>query len=110
MPTISVNQAREFIQRYSDNKAVILKAGVDPDILAMSETFERSDIDQILNQQGCVSFRIYYGMSTDLKIHAIMVGVDNQENDILAAAGPVIKEEGIRCPPYCKVNAGLNDQ
>ena len=53
--------------------------------------------------------RIYYGMSDDLKIHAIGVGVNSKDEDILPTEGigaaltttPVIVEDGSRCPDVC---------
>jgi hypothetical protein len=51
--------------------------------------------------------RIYYGMDETLSVHAILVGVDQNGNDILpiAATGDeeegIIVEEGRICPPHC---------
>lgn len=109
MPNITLEHAKQMLKLYSDNKALILKAGYNIDILAFNETFDRSEIEDILNQDGCVSFRIYYGMANDLNIHAILVGVDADGNDILSADPPVIKEESTRCPPICKQDAGLSN-
>lgn len=109
MPSIPIDQAKQMISLYTSNKALILKEGYNLNILALSETFDRGDIDEILQQPDCVSFRIYYGMSSDLNIHAILVGVNSDGNDILNVEPPVIKEEGQRCPPFCKLDAGLNN-
>ncbi len=108
MPNISPAQAKQMIRLYETNKSLTLKSDIDPDILALSETFDKSEIEELLNQKTCVSLRVYYGMSEDLYVHAILVGVDSNGNDILATNPPIIIEEGVRCPPLCKANAGLN--
>lgn len=89
------------------------------DILAISERFERQAIDRLLACEGCEGLRIYYGMSLDLKVHAILVAVDGSGNDLLPKEiissiktddeeEPVIVEESFRCPPICRDGSPLN--
>jgi hypothetical protein len=80
-----------------------------------------------------VGVRIYYGMDDTLGLHAIIVGVDAQNRDILPAATTsttlssstlstatttedgvttdetgIILDEGIRCPPTCPPPSDMN--
>src|SRR5688500_12953207 len=63
------------------------------DLLPLSETFDAAAFRTVMDQPGCVKLRIYYGMSTDLKKHAIIVGVDGNDKDILPKADSVLAEE-----------------
>jgi hypothetical protein len=78
------------------------------DILANCETFDRTAIDAILAQPGCTQLRIYYGMDTDLKMHAILVGVDENDDDLLPEdpndPNEQIAEMSRRCPELCPRN------
>src|SRR5690348_14296667 len=78
------------------------------DILANCETFDRTAIDALLAQDGCTQLRIYYGMDTNLQMHAILVGVDANDDDILPtdpnAPNEQIVEVGLRCPQFCPRN------
>lgn len=111
---ISLNQAKEMTAHYRKEKEVILGAPYQgKDILAISESFDAAVFNTVLNQPGCKSLRIYYGMSDDLKVHAIIVGVNEKNEDMLPADGvnladPPIIEEGLRCPPICPVASPLN--
>lgn len=84
-------------------------------ILAVCETFNRAAFDTLLAETNCTSIRVYYGMGDDLKVHAIIVGVNSDNQDILPSTGltamsdtdPVIIEEAFRCPDYCPTNSPL---
>lgn len=88
-------------------------------ILPLSETFDRAAFDTLLAETGCISVRIYYGMSEDLLVHAIIVGVNESNEDILppaqnplsteALTDYVILEQSIRCPPDCAPLSPLNE-
>lgn len=113
---ISLQQASEMTKRYRTHRSQItLPEHQGDDLLAFSETFERSAIDALLIQPGCTGIRIYYGMDQDLKIHAILVASDEQNADILAAGNSaVLAEESVivemanRCPPLCPEPSELN--
>jgi len=85
-------------------------------ILPICETFDRIAFDALLGEAGCTAVRIYYGMSDDQKIHAVVVGVNSNNEDILPAQGsvlvmdtaPVILEEATRCPDDCPPDSPLN--
>ncbi|MGN6196178.1 MAG: hypothetical protein ACTHOB_14660 [Ginsengibacter sp.] len=85
-------------------------------ILAICETFDRAAFDALLNETACTAVRVYYGMSEDLKVHAIVVGVNSDNEDILpetnlaqaSETDTVIIEEAFRCPDYCPPKSDLN--
>jgi hypothetical protein len=101
---IDLATAKDLIKRYREN----LDALVSKDYtgsLPNAETFDASAIQAILNQQGCVEFRAYYGMKEDKTVCLIFIGVDAQGNDIINSLKSneedVIVEFGRPCPPYC---------
>jgi hypothetical protein len=83
-------------------------------ILAKAESFERSAIEALLAKTGCEGLRIYYGMDESLKVHAILVGFDSEDNDILpqdsltGGGDDYIVENGIRCPDLCPPDSPIN--
>lgn len=111
---ISLQQAQQMTSRYRKEQEMILGVPYKgQNILPISESFDVAAFKTVLNQPGCKSLRIYYGMSEDLKVHAIIVGVNEKNEDILPAEGvnladPPIIEEGIRCPPVCPSASPLN--
>lgn len=98
---ISLAKAKEMTARYRKEKENILApASQGKDILSDSETFDAESIRAVLNQPGCKEFRIYFGMSENLKVHSIMVGVNDSGAEILEGENSIM-EEGVTCPPYC---------
>lgn len=120
--SISLQKAIEMTTLYRDQKENILKPEFQQTgILAIAETFSRDAFDTLLSEAGCESLRIYYGMNEDLSIHAIIVAVNADGEDILPpeivtasnsetvqSVPPIIVEEGIKCPPHCGVTSLLN--
>ena len=113
---ITLDEAAKMTSLYQNEKENILApAYKGKNILCTSETFDRSAFDALLAEDDCVAVRIYYGMSDILQVHAIAVGVNSKNEDILPAAGrsvtstdPVIIEDGIRCPDECPTPSALN--
>jgi hypothetical protein len=112
---ISLQQAIAMTTRYRKEKENILEPSFkDKNHLARAETFDRAHFDAVLSEPGCVSIRIYYGMDEGFNIHAIIVGVNDKNEDILpsdtqlADNGGRIIEEGTRCPPTCDPSSPLN--
>ena len=115
--SIPLSQAVAMTSLYRLNKDSVLDAMADKDILPISETFEAASVANLLSTPGCTSIRVYYGMSEELYLHAIMVAVDENDEDILPSVdyvkgtsgnNPDIIEEGKRCPPVCPVSSLLN--
>lgn len=107
---VPVSRANDMIALYRENKETILAPDYKKtDVLAFSETFNADDVRLLLSQPGCVGFRIRYGMDDKLWLHAILVGVDANGNDIIIQnpgfglkddEGYVV-EDATRCPPDC---------
>jgi hypothetical protein len=115
--SIPLTQAVEMTATFRANRNTILDSQYrNEDVLPLCETFTRSSIEGLLAQQGCEGFRIYYGMDENLKIHAILVGVNGNNADILPLQNSLteqdpegtILEDGQRCPPYCPAASPLN--
>lgn len=113
---ITLTAAVALTGEWRSNRNSILQTQYqDQDILPLSETFNRADIDVLLAQDGCEAIRIYYGMDTNLKLHAVLVGVNEDNGDILPSqeTNPsdlqdIIVEEGQRCPTICPPSSALN--
>lgn len=122
--SIPLNQAIQMTTLYRQEKENILSPEYKgKNILSICETFDAAPFLQILNNPLCKSLRVYFGMSDDLKVHAIFVGVNEKNEDMLPAAvsgtsgltsdettedGSIIVEEGILCPPNCPPPSPLN--
>ncbi|HWJ26797.1 MAG TPA: hypothetical protein VNS32_09655 [Flavisolibacter sp.] len=111
---ITLEKARKMIAHFHEKKEHLLHEnfkGVQ--VLNHCETFDRAAFDRLLAVPGCIGVRIHYGLDEDHKMHAIIVGVDENDNDMLpnlaedgvmqadSGDGPVIVEDGKTCPPYC---------
>jgi hypothetical protein len=108
---ITLTSAASMAASYRTNKETILASAYqNQNILAVCETFDRSQIDDILAQSGCTGLRIYYGMDSNDKVHAILVGVDSNEADIIfpGTDDSLIAEQGKRCPTDCPPSSDLN--
>jgi hypothetical protein len=100
----------------AENENILAPAYQNQNILPLSETFNRHAFDTLLAEEGCEGLRIYMGMDAGMKIHAIIVGVNQYNEDILpslaanlvATSGNVIAEEGQRCPVICPQVSVLN--
>ena len=115
---ITLKQAIDLVTRFRSRKPDVIKPGYE-NILPTSETFEREAIDKLLANPRCVKVRIYPGMSEDMNIRMIIVGVDSNDQDILPLTEngvingddediEVIVEDGFRCPPICPPPSILN--
>ena len=111
---ISVEKAIEMTTLFRAQKDVILADDYKgQDILVKSETFSREQAEKLLAKPGCTQLRIYYGMSQDLKMHALLVGVNANGEDILLNAqlnsdNESVVEDAQRCPPFCPPASPLN--
>ena len=113
---ISLTAAGTLTSAWRSNRNSILQSQFqDQDILPLSETFNRNDIDLLLAQKDCEAIRIYYGMDTNMKLHAVLVGVNEDNEDILpsqeinpSVEEDIILEEGQRCPIICPPESALN--
>lgn len=67
--------------------------------------FHRAAVDEVLRQPGCVGLRFYHGRNADGSAAVVLVGVDEQGNDMTDG---VLLERQYPCPPYCGEPDGLN--
>lgn len=88
---ISLQEAIDMTSAYRTNI---------PKGMVHSETFSKESVIALLNQTGCKSLRIYYGKKNDDTIHAILVGVNEKEEDMIQSADIILEDAG-RCPPFC---------
>ncbi len=120
---ISLDKAVEMVRLYREKREEILKVEyAGQDTLVYSETFDRAAFDTLLTQPDCTGLRIYYGMDEEFKVHAITVGVNEKNEDLLpsttegansgfatqALLGGSIVEAGTRCPTDCPPLSPLN--
>jgi hypothetical protein len=115
---IPVNLAAEMNARYRTNREWILQPKYqNANILCVCETFDKDQILTLLNKTGCAKLRIYYGMDTSLKVHAVLCAADEDNADILPPAQGIealmgdddyILEQGQRCPEECPPDSTLN--
>lgn len=113
---IPLQQAVEMTTLFrQQNENILAPEYRKQNILAHSETFNRHAFEKLLAETSCAGIRIYYGMDEKLKVHAILVGVNGSNEDILPpqsdqpqSTAPVIAEEGQRCPDICPEKSPLN--
>ncbi len=96
---ISKDEAKKMIAVYKEhqNRNINIK---NREIFALTESFDAEAFRILLAKPGCKRVRIYYGMSDDLRLHAIIVGVDANNVDILDGVASIM-ERGVVCPPIC---------
>ena len=112
---ISLETAEAMTQAYRNNYENILKTEYqNQDVLPLSETFDRSSLEALIDKTECQGLRIYYGMTEDLKVHAILVAVNSNNEDMLPSGegltgdDEVIVDNGNRCPELCPPSSPLN--
>jgi hypothetical protein len=66
--------------------------------------FGKTNVEEILNQRGCVSVRSYLGQNPDGSLELIVVGVDANGNDMLDK----VLDRSHKCPPLCGDQNVLN--
>ncbi|MBA3901437.1 MAG: hypothetical protein H0X62_14725 [Bacteroidetes bacterium] len=67
--------------------------------------FGKEKILSLLNEEHSVGVRIYFGLDEDDSQKLVLVGVDENKNDLTEG---VIVDVGIICPPQCGVQNRLN--
>lgn len=113
---ISLSEAIAMTSLYRQEREGILMSNYrNQNILPIAEGFGRSAFDSLLAQNGCAGLRIYYGMTEDLKVHAIIVATDANGHDLLASSNQLTSEEedviierSNRCPEICDSSSPLN--
>ncbi|RYG42939.1 MAG: hypothetical protein EOO01_22150, partial [Chitinophagaceae bacterium] len=92
---IPLNEAKVMTARYRAEKENILALEYKgQNILSNCETFNRAEFDYVLAQEGCVGLRVYFGMTPDLKVKVIVVGVNSENQDILPSPSAALLTDG----------------
>jgi len=59
--------------------------------------FGKDILHDLLNQQGCMGIRMYYGLDEDGNKELVLVGADANENDMTA----LVADLSMPCPGVC---------
>jgi hypothetical protein len=108
---ISLEDASTMTALFRQDRETVLATGYkNRNILAKAETFDRSYFDNVLAQSGCTRIRIYYGMDSNNKVKAVIVGVNSSDEDIIFpnTDSSLIIENAQRCPDNCPPPSVLN--
>jgi hypothetical protein len=93
-----------MVNNFQTEKQRILsgESSIGPNTLLDYETFNVPAVLAIMEQPGCVGFRIYSGMNDNNEICCILVGVDVNGQDVIVTNGNcallLCDEEGQRYP------------
>ena len=112
---ISLTTAAEMTARFRNNRDNVLNAAfLNQNVLPIAETYDKAAFQTLVEKPEARSIRIYYGMDEDLKLHAIIVAVNENNEDILPTTtlgdtgDEDIIESGVRCPELCPEPSPLN--
>lgn len=106
---ITLQEAIDLTTTFRNCKEKILSAPYqNTHILCNSETFSGDAVRDLLNQEGCVDFRIYLGMNEEkTEVKLILVGVNPDGGDMVSDSS-IILDLGVRCPDSCPPPSALN--
>jgi len=118
---ISLDEATKMTAEFRHKRKDLLDPKLkdsDKKVLPTCESFDRSAIEAILKQPDCRGIRIYYGLKNGAEVHAIIVGYDKEDRDILPSTAQErtegsteegeILEKSTRCPDSCPPPSILN--
>lgn len=72
---------------------------------AVKGAFYGKDIlNQLLDQEGCMGIRIYYGQDERGNKELVLVGAQANEDDLLE----LVADTGVKCPTSCGAPNSLN--
>lgn len=66
--------------------------------------FGKDILNQVLDQEGCMGIRIYYGQDENGNNQLVLVGADSDENDML----DLVADTSVPCPNLCSSPNALN--
>ena len=69
--------------------------------------FGKSAMNTLLEQDGCIGFRYYYGLDASNSPVLVLVGVDSEGNDIIGER-KVCLDHPTTCPNFCSEANLLN--
>lgn len=116
---ITLEKAKDMTTLYRNERENLLKDMYQgQNILPICESFDRAAFDRLLSETNCAGVRIYYGLDDAMRLHAVVVGYDENDADILPGNTSALStneddfegvvEEGSRCPDMCPPTSDLN--
>jgi hypothetical protein len=72
--TINLENAAEFTHSFQQSAKFSNET--------ISSIFDKEDLLQVLNQDGCVGIRIYNALNSDNKMTHVVVGIDGNGDDM----------------------------
>lgn len=93
--TISLNDAAKLTKKFRDDFPGAIKANA----------YNKSQMLDLLNQEGCKGFRIYNGLSVTGVQQMVIVGVDVDGNDLVDG---MLLDHSQPCPEICSNANALN--
>lgn len=99
--SITLDAAAKLTKKYRSIGNIIPSLGV----VIKGEFFGKNALVEILNQNGCVGLRMYYGADDLLVPHMVVVGVDANGDDQVTGH---IADMSVLCPPTCGTANKLN--
>lgn len=91
---ITLSEGADMTAKYRDNNPNELKG----------HFFGKDILKQILNQEGCMGIRMYYGIDDDGEKALVIVGADTNEDDIT----DLVADISMPCPNRCGSSNPLN--
>jgi hypothetical protein len=95
--TVSLETASTLTSNFRRNHSNERKGGY----------FSRKALTDLLDQNNCVGVRIYYGNNSNDAMEMVMVGVKNDESDLIDTDN-LIMDKCIPCPDRCGESNVLN--
>lgn len=71
---------------------------------ALANFFGRDILEKLLNQEGCVGIRMYYGINDEGGKELVLVGVNAEGNDLQE----LVADLSVPCPKICSEKNPLN--
>lgn len=91
---ITLSEGADMTAKYRDNNPNELKG----------HFFGKDILKQILNQEGCMGIRMYYGIDDDEEKALVIVGADANEDDMT----DLVADISMPCPNRCGSSNSLN--
>ena len=91
---IPLNDASLMTSNYRHNNPTSIKG----------RFFGKDILNRILEQEGCVGIRVYFGQDEDGNNQLVLVGADSDENDML----DLVADMSFPCPNACSTPNPLN--
>jgi hypothetical protein len=92
---ITLEEAAAHTRRHREAKVHAIGSGA----------FHKDQVQELLNQKGCVGLRVHLGRNADGSPTVVLTGIDQADSDLVKG---VILEQWWPCPPFCGAQNALN--